>query len=161
MKYKGKVVSGSSLLTILGVVCFATVIVSAVLVTSNALTLGSTTVSGASIVLSTPTANTTALVGDPTDYGFNANVAQTMTDATITIYVNETSILPADVGSVKITYGSGTQATVTMAQNGASSLSGTYTVTDLTSGAAKVGSIVIVYNVAGTYAVAVKMGGHA
>jgi hypothetical protein len=99
MKYKGKVVSGSSLLTILGVVCFATVIVSAVLITSNTLSFGSTNVTPASIVLMDSGPDTTSVVvGGPATYHFNANVATALTSgANYTVDIQGTGILPGAI----------------------------------------------------------------
>jgi len=61
MKYKGKVISGSSLLTILGVICFATLVVSAALIA----TMVSTT--GRNVVTTPMTLTTPNIVGSP-DY---------------------------------------------------------------------------------------------
>jgi hypothetical protein len=159
----GKKFSITSLLSILGVICFATILVSAVLITSGVINFGSTTVSAATISISKTSSPTTAFIGNDENYVFNANVGQTLIDGQITIWVNMTNIVPADLTSVKITYGSEIQSIVSMSQNGVNpdSLIGTHTVTDLTSGATHTCTIVIVYAVAGTYDVAVKMSGNA
>jgi len=121
MKYKGKAISGSSLLTIIGVICFATIVVTAVVVTSNALTFGGTTVNPASIVLTDSGGDTTSVtVGDPAVYNFNANVASALTSgATWTVNIQKTGIVVGDI----------TSATININSAGAHAF-GTFTVVD-------------------------------
>ena len=162
MKYKGKAISASSLLTILGVVCFATMIVAAVFVTSSALNFPSTTVTTAGISLSIATTPTAAVVDNDVHYFFNATVATALTGAVITVYVNATSIAPANLNSgPTITFSGGAETPLVFAQHGTGSLKATYNPGAVTSGSGKLGDILLNFNVAGTYSVAVVMTGNA
>jgi urease alpha subunit len=158
MKYKGKVISASSLLTILGVVCFATMIVAAVFVTSSALNFPSTTVTASGIILSDSTTPTAAVVDNDVHYFFNATVATALTGAVITVYVNETGILPAALNSgPTITFNGGSTTALVFVQHGSDSLKATYSAGLVASGSGKLGNILLSYNAAGTYTVAVVM----
>ena len=102
MKYKGKVVSGSSLLTILGVVCFATVLVSAI-VLSNTLNVNRTAHAGVTIgttndiVAFNPAANNQADlpasdVFTTIEYDFAVPVASTAEITTMVFTITGTGI---------------------------------------------------------------------
>lgn len=90
MKYKGKAIAGSNLLTILGVVCFATIVVAA------AITF--TAVNWTNTVPSAPGAVTKGLTGDGTNLPDNPAIS-----TAYTFRLNVTSNIDTTVGSVVIT----------------------------------------------------------
>jgi len=160
MRLRGTKVSGSSLLTLLGVVCFATVMVAAVLVTSGALDFGTTTVSNGSLSLSKTSSPANNIIGNPADYAFSASVGQQLTSASLTIYINKTGILPGDLQSSGVDWNGAGQSSVTMSQNGANSLIGTFSVGTVNSGSYTC-IIELYYKNPGSYDVKVMMSGTA
>lgn len=163
MKYKGKAISGTSLLTILGVVCFASVIVSAVLITSGTLTFAGTTVTTpGNIALTDSGSDTTSvLAGNSAVYNFNANVGQAVTGATITVTIAKTGISLADITSAKLTYDVGSATDLSSLTDNGDTVTGTYTVGVQAVDATLPCIITIVYAAAGTYVVSAAMSGTA
>ena len=108
MKFRGKAVTGTSLLMMLGVVCFATIIVSAVLISSNSLTFTNTTVTDPGQISLTPTVTPGNInLGNNAVYEFNANVPIALTDVVVTIDIAEAGIIAGDVTSATISYDGG------------------------------------------------------
>ncbi|MGD1061073.1 MAG: hypothetical protein ABR879_06415 [Methanomassiliicoccales archaeon] len=162
MKYKGKVVSGSSLLTILGVVCFATVVVSAVLITSNTLSFAPTNVTTGAITLTDSGSDTTAvLAGNNAAYHFNANVADALTGAVITVEIAKTGIALSDVTNATIRYNGAVTPTALVFSLGTNVITATYTVGTQAISATLPCTISVTYATAGSYTVSATMSGTA
>lgn len=101
MKYKGKVVSGSSLLTILGVICFATVLVAGAIVFTSA-SWTNTVPSSAGSVAKPATGNGVDLPSNPAigqAYTFRLTVTPNIdtSTGTVTVTITATGIVLGDV----------------------------------------------------------------
>jgi hypothetical protein len=160
MKFRGKALSGTSLLTILGVLCFATVIVSAVVISSNTLIFASTTVTSPGTVQLSQTATPgPIIVGNNADYNFTANVPNSMTDAVLTVHIAMSGISTSDVTSATLTYDNGGTPTVLTLTDNGNDLSGTYNVGSQSADGSIPCVLVIVYATAGTYTVSATLTG--
>jgi len=157
MKYKGKVISGSSILTILGVLCFATVIVSALLISNslqwsnttqdNALTLSKTAAvhdGGYELLPDNPIKGQTYSFGvhavagsaDVPAWTLQISIAGTAADTDVTLKVWNATESVYD--------------TVTL--TGTTTLTGTVSMPDIAHTATDDASFCIVFNVAATFA---------
>jgi hypothetical protein len=156
MKYKGKAISASSLLTILGVVCFATVIVAAAVLTSGMINFASTTVNG-SIGMTTGSAPGAVNTGVAAVYGFNATVPDDMTGTVLTVQITGTGLVAGDITSITLNY-NGTIQSLVGPVSTSNTLTWTYTV------GAQIDAVVpiivtVVYATAGTYTVGAQLVG--
>jgi hypothetical protein len=160
MKFHGKAISGTSLLTILGALCFATVIVSAVVITSNTLVFANTSVSSPGTIQLTQSGTPgPILVGNQANYSFTANVPNTLSAAVLTVHIAKGSISTFDVTSANVTYGvAGVPVTLTLTDNG-NDLSGTYNVGSQAPDGSIPCVITIIYANAGTYTVSATLSG--
>lgn len=162
MKFRGKAISGTSLLTILGVLCFATVIVSAVVITSNTLSFPSTTVnSPGSIALTQTTAPGTIILGNDAVYEFNANVQNSLTGAVATVDIQKSGIAPSDITSASFQYNSGSVVSITFTAGAADHITASYTIGSQAVDATIPCIVTIHYATAGSYAVSVTVTGNA
>lgn len=157
MKYKGTKISGSSILTILGVVCFATVLVAAAVLTSGMVNFAPTTVNG-SFTMTAGTDPGAVNVGAPAAYPFSAVVSQAMTDTVLTVQIAKTGIVASDITSITLTYKSVTQTLTPVGSPPANTLQWTYTVG---AQAAETAAIVVTvtYATAGTFTVGAQLAG--
>jgi hypothetical protein len=166
MKHTGKKITASSLLTILGVVCFGTVLVAAALITSGFINLGSTNVTSPGSVVITPgTPTAAAYTGDPTTYPFSANVPDDLTSTVLTIRISETSgVLLTDVTSVYVVYAGGSSTQVTnlaLVGSGVTAyVEGTYSVGSQATNANVPVTITIIYAATGSYTVLAQLEGN-
>jgi len=163
MKYKGRKIAASSLLTILGVVCFATMIVAAVLVTSNTLSFTSTPVTTAKITLTKTSEPPSALVGNEVSYVFNANVANAITSgAKIDIVIAKSGINATDITGATFSYDSGGPGAITFTDVG-DTLTATFNVPTGIQGVDNTiaCTLALTYQVTGTFAVSATMSGNA
>jgi hypothetical protein len=162
MKFHGKAISGTSLLTILGVLCFATVIVAAVSITSNTLTFANTSVSNPGTVTLTQTSTPgTIVLGNPAVYGFNANVQNHLTGVVVTVDIAKTGISTSDVTNATIRYDSGLTTNITFSAGATNHIIATYNVADQVADATIPCTVTITYAATGTYAVSVTLAGTA
>jgi hypothetical protein len=164
MKFKGKAITGSSLLMVLGVLCFATILVAAVVSISGSFT-STTTITNKPDITMTGPGDGNGYVDDAVTYTFSADVPVQTTDSQIQVTIAETGISSGMVTSAVVNF-DGNAFPVTLTDNG-DTLSG---VVAIHSGALAAGtvaadtysanSVVISYHVAGTYVVTVDMSGN-
>jgi hypothetical protein len=161
MKNKGTKFSASSLLTILGVICFASVIVTAVLVTSNSLSFTGTGVTNPSIVLTATTTPGATLTGNTATYVFNANVGNALTSgAKVDIVIAKTGINITDISTPLFSYDGGS-ATALVFTDAGDTLTATFTVGTQAIDATIPCTMTIIYAVTGTFTVTATMSGNA
>jgi hypothetical protein len=166
----GKKFSAGSLLSILGAVCFATIIVAAALVTSNSLTFTGTPVKQGSIQLSATTTPGEIVLGNTATYVLKADVSTALiSDAKIVIKITKsvgTGLNASDIDTVTaptITYGAlGSPETLSFSFV-TDHLEATY---NIATGAQAVDhnvpvTIVLKYTVTGTFDVQATMSGTA
>ena len=161
MKFRGKAISGTSLLMMLGVVFFATVLVSAIVISSIALQFGPTTVTDpGNIVLTKGTEPGAIYAGNPAEYTFTAKVPQAMTGAFLTITVTEAeTIVDGDITSIKVVYDGGEETELTVGTVADGKITATHMIGDQAASDAVPCTVTIVYANAGTYTVSAVLSG--
>jgi hypothetical protein len=160
MRLKGKAITGTSLLMMLGVVCFATILVSAIALTSNTLQFTSTTVTEGSITLSSTSTPGEILVGNAAPYGFNAVVNNDLTVASISVDIASVGISQSNITSATISYDGAGAVALTFGSNPSGHLVYSYSVGTQTAATVPV-VVTITYALAGTYSVSATMTGTA
>ena len=145
----------------LGVVFFATVLVSAIVISSIALQFGPTTVTDpGSIVLTEGTAPDAIYTGNPAEYTFTAKVPQAMTGAFLTITVTKAeTIVDGDITSIKVAYGEGAEKELTVGDVAEGKITATHMIGDQVANDAVPCTVTIVYANAGTYTVGAVLSG--
>jgi hypothetical protein len=87
MKFRGTKIGGSSVLTILGVVCFATILVAALLITSVTIDYNQTVEQRPTITLTSTGATGDLYVGETLTSSYQAVVSKDLTGAKIVVTV--------------------------------------------------------------------------
>lgn len=156
--------TGSSILTVLGVVCFATILVAAALITSGFQSVGTTTVTPAGTIAITPGTPTAAsYVGDEAQYPFSANVPDTLSGTVLNIKITDLDgMVLSDVSHVYVTYDIGTKTEVTnLAVVDAANdyITGSYTVGAQAQDTDVPITVFVTYAAGGTYTVAIELSG--
>ena len=173
MKLRGAKITGASLLTILGVICFAGMIVAAANVLTGTFHINQTVTVNPGISMNSDITGGTLYVDEATTYtGVTANVPRALTGATVTITLhNSAGIHTGDVASDHITlHFDGTDFTVTITGTGGdtawsgstaihsnSAASGVVAAANYNSG----NTVALTYHVAGTYTIDVTISGNA
>jgi hypothetical protein len=162
MKFHGKAISGTSLLTIIGVLCFATVIVSAVVITSNTLTFSDTVVNSPGSIALTETATPdTIVLGNAATYELSANVQNALTGAVAIVDIQKIGIATSDVTSATFQYNGGSVDSITFVDGPVNHITASYTIGSQIVDSSIPCIVTIHYATAGTYAVSVTMTGNA
>jgi hypothetical protein len=102
MKFRGKTITASSLLTLLGVVCFASVLVAAAVISSGVLNWSQTVTQYPTISLAKGTLPPgSERTGVPVTYAFTATVAyeDIVSGATVNVWINLTGIASPHAGT--------------------------------------------------------------
>jgi hypothetical protein len=162
MKFHGKAISGTSLLTILGVLCFATVIVSAVVINSNTLTFTDTEVaSPGSIALSATQTPSTIVLGNDAVYKFNANVPNALSGVVATVDIEASGITTDAITSATFQYDGGSITGLTFAPGATDHITASYSAGSQVIDSTVPCIVTIHYAEAGSYSVTVTMSGNA
>jgi hypothetical protein len=170
MKILRKAIGGSSILTILGVVCFATILVAATLVSSNALHFTQTISVEPKITMDGTEARTASYTDVAQTYPFTAAVSVHLTSAAkiyVTIHDTSDSTITTDdiVGnSVTVTFDNNEFAVPLTITDGVASGSVTINSGILDDGVVAAnpsydGLVGITYHVPGSYVVDISMDG--
>lgn len=146
-------------MTILGVVCFATMIVAAVVVTSSALNFSQTTVTPASITLSSTGEVTGIAAGNLARYQYNAATGSALTGVTATVTITGTST-PGVVTNASVAI-NGVSAALPAFTAGSGEIHATVSIANIPLSATNPGSVWIVFGTAGAYTVSLVISGNA
>jgi hypothetical protein len=163
MKFRGKAVTGTSLLMMLGVVCFATTMVAALIAISIVpFNISQTVVAAPTLGVVQPSAPANIYTDTETTYTYSLTPSIQMTDVTVTLTVTKTG--GYESGNI-----TGDSVTVTL--TGASTPSVTQTLTATTwvasfnmgtvDASTHAGTIVVTYADAGAYTIHVAATGQA
>lgn len=159
---KGKKFSASSLLTIIGVVCFASILVSAAIIVVDSISFNQGVINYPLIDLTrTDTVGVNAHADTVTTYTYTADPNQDVTNAVLHIWINKTSYATGDILSDTITVnwgGSPLAGTLSYDTNGVYYVSGT--IATIPSAGVN-GDAALTYHTTGSYTVLIRVIGSA